>query len=626
MRGGLELEAGAGGIVRRPAPDPEAGVPVSRAAGRRRPDRTTAAPRRPPAGGRRPGGRPPAAGAPGTSIRSRPRAPGEGAGDHGALERPVAVDPHGLGPDERPGGPTRRPDRGRPRRSWPGRPSTVTSMRLVKPSSSAARASSPVRRHTSDGRTGLEDAPAVEQDEPVGQRERLGVVVGDRDDGEVEAGEQRAELDDEPLAARPVERAERLVEQEDARRGRQRARQRDALLLAAREGGDVAALGALAGRPARAARPPARPRPLAALPLHPEAEGDVGADVEVREQRVVLEHHPDAAPVRRRGGDVDAVDGDACRRRAAAGRRWRAAGSTCRCRSDRARRRPRRRRPRGRRRRGRRSDPNATRGAGHLDPRRHTHPPPPPPRGRQRSTSSTAAVVSTMSTTLSAKPCADVEAPGPAEQPGDGDRAPSARRPGRSRRWRRTRRARWRRRSRPPRARPATRAAGRRPATRGAATRRARRPRRAAADRSSAAPGVIVRTTNGSATTAWAIGTSHGLARRSTGSSRARRNPKPTVTAEVPSGQEQHAVERPRHAPVRARQRGGRQPAEHHRQHRGDRREPQRVADRLERRHEQPRARAHPAERPPPRQAVAVADPERPRDQHDERHAEPDAP
>ena len=52
-----------------------------------------------------------------------------------------------------------------------------------------------------------------------------------------------------------------------------------------------------------------------------------------------------------------------------------------------------------------------------------------------------------------------------------------------------------------------------------------------------ASTGAMVRTTSGSATSAWAIGTSSGESRRSRGgSSRAMRKPKPIVTALTPSG------------------------------------------------------------------------------------------
>ena len=58
--------------------------------------------------------------------------------------------------------------------------------------------------------------------------------------------------------------------------------------------------------------------------------------------------------------------------------------------------------------------------------------------------------------------------------------------------------------------------------------------------------GVTMRTTNGTATSAWAIGISHDEPRKSNGAwSSAMRKPKPTVTADTPSGSER-SVSRPR--------------------------------------------------------------------------------
>ncbi len=88
----------------------------------------------------------------------------------------------------------------------------------------------------------LFDAAGVHHDQAVGERERLVVVVGDEEGGELEPHEQRAQLGDEPLAERPVERAERFVEHEEPRLGRERAGERDALLLAARELADASTL------------------------------------------------------------------------------------------------------------------------------------------------------------------------------------------------------------------------------------------------------------------------------------------------------------------------------------------------------------------------------------------------
>ena len=100
------------------------------------------------------------------------------------------------------------------------------------------------------------------------------------------------------LAQLQVERAERLVEQQHARMVDERPRERDALLLAARE---LARLPLLEQaepdeleRVAHALLQLAAAQLLAAQP-----EGDVLEDREVREERVRLEHGVDVALVRR---------------------------------------------------------------------------------------------------------------------------------------------------------------------------------------------------------------------------------------------------------------------------------------------------------------------------------------
>ena len=67
----------------------------------------------------------------------------------------------------------------------------------------------------------------------VGQRQRLGLVVGDVDEGDAGAALQLLELGAHALAQLGVEIAERLVEQQDAGLDHQAAGERDALLLAA---------------------------------------------------------------------------------------------------------------------------------------------------------------------------------------------------------------------------------------------------------------------------------------------------------------------------------------------------------------------------------------------------------
>ena len=117
------------------------------------------------------------------------------------------------------------------------------------------------------------------------------------------------QLDLEALAQLQVERAERLVEQQHRGLVDQRARQRDALLLAARElarlalrlGGEPDALELLAHPAAHLVLGDA----LAAQP-----EGDVVLDAQVREERVALEDRVGRPLERRHALDVDAVDQD----------------------------------------------------------------------------------------------------------------------------------------------------------------------------------------------------------------------------------------------------------------------------------------------------------------------------
>ena len=134
----------------------------------------------------------------------------------------------------------------------------------------------------------------MHHDEPVGERERLVVVVGHEQRGEPEPHEERAQLGDQPFAQRAVERAERLVEHEQPRLGGERAGERDALLLAARELADAPVLEA--GEPdERECVAGARRRSSAAASRCMRSpKRDVAQHVAVGEQRVVLEHEPEA--------------------------------------------------------------------------------------------------------------------------------------------------------------------------------------------------------------------------------------------------------------------------------------------------------------------------------------------
>ena len=85
------------------------------------------------------------------------------------------------------------------------------------------------------GRADLLDAALVHHDDAVGERQRLGLRVGHEDEGDAESALQQLELVLDALAQIGVERAERLVEQQDVGLDNQRAGERDALLLAARQ-------------------------------------------------------------------------------------------------------------------------------------------------------------------------------------------------------------------------------------------------------------------------------------------------------------------------------------------------------------------------------------------------------
>ena len=135
--------------------------------------------------------------------------------------------------------------------------------------------------------------------DPVAERERLDLVVRDVEHRPADALVQRLQLGARRRPQLRVEVRERLVQEEHVRPAREGARERDALALAAREPEGLAVEEGLAAR---------EPRRLGdalghLAPAHPprgEAEADVRGDVEVREERVVLEHHRDVPRGRRR--------------------------------------------------------------------------------------------------------------------------------------------------------------------------------------------------------------------------------------------------------------------------------------------------------------------------------------
>ena len=151
--------------------------------------------------------------------------------------------------------------------------------------------------------THLLDVPAVHDRDPVGHLEGLLLVVGHEHAGHVDLVVQPAEPLAQLLAHLRVERAEGLVEEKDARLRGQRARQRHALALPARElrgEGPLQPFQLDQGEELLHALPSARLRPAA----HAEPEGDVVEHAHVPEERVVLEDEADVALAHADLGDV----------------------------------------------------------------------------------------------------------------------------------------------------------------------------------------------------------------------------------------------------------------------------------------------------------------------------------
>ena len=156
-----------------------------------------------------------------------------------------------------------------------------------------------------DGARGadLDDAAGAHHRHAVGHGERLLQVVGHEQGGLAQAAQDARQVDQELLAQRAVEAGQRFVQHQQARVRRQRARQRHPLRLAAGQG--VHRPPAEAAQPHQLQQfghPPAAPGGAAGLRagLHAQSEGDVALHVQVREQRLVLEHQTETAPV---GGD-----------------------------------------------------------------------------------------------------------------------------------------------------------------------------------------------------------------------------------------------------------------------------------------------------------------------------------
>ena len=149
-----------------------------------------------------------------------------------------------------------------------------------------------------DERPVLHDMAVLDDHHPIGEGVRIDRIVCHQDGRAPEPAEMPAQLATDLDAGAGVERRQRLVEQQQLRLGRKRPRQRHALRLAT---------GQFVGSRSfdSVATDPAEPMPglLVGLRLGdtagPQPERHVLEHRHVREQQVLLEHHPARALLRR---------------------------------------------------------------------------------------------------------------------------------------------------------------------------------------------------------------------------------------------------------------------------------------------------------------------------------------
>ena len=137
----------------------------------------------------------------------------------------------------------------------------------------------------------------IDHGDTVRHRQRFALIVRDVDGGHAQLLVQAAQLDLHVLAQLLVERRQRLVHQQNARLEHDRACQRHALALPARQLIDAACR--IAGElHHRERRIDAADDIGSGNAAQPQRKGNICADAHVRKQRVGLEYHPDAALMR----------------------------------------------------------------------------------------------------------------------------------------------------------------------------------------------------------------------------------------------------------------------------------------------------------------------------------------
>ncbi len=158
-----------------------------------------------------------------------------------------------------------------------------------------------------NGRADLLHAAVMHDGEAIGNRERLFLVVGDENRGEAQTPLERANFLAHFGAQLGIEIRERFVEQEHVGTNRQRAGDRHALLLTARELARVA-VGQL-GQPHHVEGfADARGTLGARHAPHLQSERHVLGHGHVRKEGVALEHHARVAAMRGQARDFLAAD------------------------------------------------------------------------------------------------------------------------------------------------------------------------------------------------------------------------------------------------------------------------------------------------------------------------------
>ena len=154
-------------------------------------------------------------------------------------------------------------------------------------------------------RADLDHAALVHDRDLVRKRKRLGLIMRNVDGGELELALQPLELEAHAVAQLGIEIGQRLIQQQQLRLHHQRAREREPLLLAARELGGVA-VHQLVERDRLEHPHDLFPDQLLSEPAHLQRKRHVLKYVHVRPDGVGLEHHAEIALV---GRDKNALGG-----------------------------------------------------------------------------------------------------------------------------------------------------------------------------------------------------------------------------------------------------------------------------------------------------------------------------